>query len=216
MKRILKSVFLASTASALIATTTLAADLPDEVVAPDFTPAPVQATDYDWSGAYVGINLGLGFGSEFDNNAGIDLDTDAALLAGGVVGYNHQINKFVVGVEGDLNYTRLDALGGGIDADLNFLGTFTARAGYTPIDRVLTYVEGGYAFGQVDAVTAAGSDESINSGFVLGAGAEYAITDNILSGVEYNYVDLAEQDLPGGTNAEFIGHLVKFNLKYKF
>lgn len=216
MKQILKSALLASAASTLMATATLAADLPEETVAPILEPAPIQATSYDWSGAYVGINLGVGFGSDFDNNFGLETDADTAFIGGGVLGYNHQINKFVFGVEGDLNYTNLDANDVGFSSDLDFLGTVTARAGFTPIDRVLTYVEGGYAFGQVDTTTPFGSDENIQSGFVLGAGTEYALTDNILTGLEYNYIDLNEQDFTAGAETDFSGHAVKFNLKYKF
>lgn len=216
MKQILKSALLASAASTLMATATLAADLPEETVAPILEPAPIQATSYDWSGAYVGINLGVGFGSDFDNNFGLETDADTAFIGGGVLGYNHQINKFVFGVEGDLNYTNLDANDVGFSSDLDFLGTVTARAGFTPIDRVLTYVEGGYAFGQVDTTTPFGSDENIQSGFVLGAGSEYALTDNILTGLEYNYIDLNEQDFTAGAETDFSGHAVKFNLKYKF
>lgn len=216
MKRILKSALLATATSAIIATNAVAADLQDEPQAPEIAEVSVQAKDYDWGGLYLGLNAGLGFEGEFDNNAGLDLDTDEAFIGGGIIGYNYQINKLVFGIEGDLNYTDLDASNGGVAADLDFLGTITARAGFTPIDRVLTYVEGGYAFGQVDASTPVGSDENIQSGFVVGGGAEFALTENILSGIEYNYVDLNEQDLPGGVSTELDNHLVKFNLKYKF
>lgn len=216
MKQILKTALLASAASALMATVTLAADLPEETVAPVLEPAPIQATDYDWSGAYVGINLGFGLSSDFDNNFGADSDADTAFIGGGVIGYNHQFNKVVLGLEADLNYTNLDANDVGFSSELDFLGTVTARVGFTPIDRVLTYVEGGYAFGEVDTTTPFGSDENIQSGFVVGTGAEYAITDNILSGLEYNYVDLNEQDFTAGAETDFSGHTVKFNLKYKF
>lgn len=218
MKRILKSILLASTASSLITSMAVAADIPPESIAPSapIQSAPIQAKDYDWSGAYVGINAGLGFSGEFDNTLGLDLDTDTSFIGGGVIGINSQFNKLVLGIESDLNYTRLDAASGGVTADLDFLGTVTARAGFTPADRILTYIEGGYAFGQVDASTPAGSDENIQSGFVLGGGAEFALTDHITSGIEYNYVELNEQALPGGVDAELDNHLVKFNLKFKF
>ncbi|MEP2944554.1 MAG: outer membrane protein [Hyphomicrobiales bacterium] len=216
MRQILKSALLASAASTLLATATLAADLPEETVAPILETAPIQASEYDWSGSYVGINLGFGLDSDFDNNFGADSDADTAFIGGGVVGYNHQINRFVLGIEGDLNYTDLDANDVGFSSELDFLGTVTARAGFTPIDRVLTYVEGGYAFGQVDTTTPFGSDENIQSGFVVGAGAEYALTDSILTGLEYNYIDLNDQDFAAGAETDFSGHAVKFNLKYKF
>ncbi len=203
----------------LAASTAMAADLPEEIAPPPAPTAPVEAQDYDWSGAYLGANLGLGFRGDFDNDANLDLDTGFGFIGGGVAGYNHQINKFVVGVETDVNYTTLGADAGTLEADLNLLGSATARIGYTPVDRVLTYFEGGYAFGLSDVTTPTGSDDNFHNGYVVGAGAEYAITDNILSGVEYNYTDLADASVQTGattTNTDFSGHSVKFNMKYKF
>jgi len=219
MKRILKSVLLASFASTLVATATMAADLPDEAAAPEIAPAPVSGTAYDWTGAYGGINLGLGFSGDFDNNFGADLDSSRGFIGGGVAGYNHQIDKFVLGIEADVNYSTLQAETGVTDADLNLLGTVTARFGYTPVDRVLAYAEGGYAFGRTELAVPGASDRAFANGFAVGGGLEYAITNNVLSGVEYNYVDLSEENFNvgiGNTEADFSGHVVKFNLKYKY
>lgn len=218
MKIVLKSVLLAGVATSMLTATALAADLPDQALAPE--PAPVvQASDYDWSGAYVGANLGFGFSSDF-NSAGTSPNAGIGFLGGGVLGYNYQINKFVFGVEGDINYTNLDANVGPLQTELDFLGTITARAGYTPIDRLLTYVEGGYAFGRVEAEFGPASDSNLHSGYAVGAGAEYAITDNLITGVEYNYVNLQDQNFnlgaAGTPEADFTGNTVKFNLKYKF
>lgn len=213
-------IVLTGISAALIAGAAQAADLPDEVTPPP-APAPVaQTANYDWSGIYAGVNLGLGFSGDFNNDLAIPLNSETGLLAGGVLGYNRQIDKFVLGIEGDINYTSLDAFNGGLDTDLNFLGTITGRVGYTPVDRLLGYVEGGYALGQIEASSAAGSDRNFHNGYVLGAGAEYALTQNILSGVEYNYVDLQDQGFGLGAAApadiDFEGHTIKFNLKYKF
>jgi len=105
------------------------------------------------------------------------------------------------------------------DADLNLLGTVTARFGYTPVDRVLAYAEGGYAFGRTELAVPGASDRAFANGFAVGGGLEYAITNNVLSGVEYNYVDLSEENFNvglGNTDVDFSGHVIKFNLKYKF
>lgn len=216
MNTVRKTIFLASLVSFAAITTANAADLPDELT--QINPEQVTATAYDWGGVYVGANLGFSFEGDFDNNFGANLSQDIGFLGGGVIGYNHQIDKFVIGLEADLNYLGGDADSAGFNAELDFLGTVTARVGYTPVDRVLTYIEGGYAFGQVDIETAGFSDDRINSGFVVGAGAEYAITDKIISGIEYNYVDLQDRAfaLGGGTSSDFSGHNIKFNLKYKF
>ena len=218
MRRSLKSILLASAVSGLFITGALAADLPDGIS--DQAPAPaVKATDYNWSGVYVGGNLGLGLESDFTTSGGFPLEADTGFIGGGVIGYNYQYNKFVFGAEADINYTSLDASNGPVDADLNLLGSVTARLGYTPIERLLVYGEGGYGFGRVELSAATGSETNFHSGYVVGGGAEYAVTDHILTGVEYNYTDLQSEDFNlGGTSpsADYNGHAVKFNVKNKF
>ena len=61
-----------------------------------------------WSGFYVGAQVGAGANvSDFLCEGDCDdilLDTSLNnILAGGYVGYNYQIDRFVVGVEGDLS-----------------------------------------------------------------------------------------------------------------
>ena len=63
-----------------------------------------------WSGFYVGAQVGAGANvSDFLCDGDCDAFVlDASLnniLAGGYVGYNYQIDRFVVGVEGDLSAT---------------------------------------------------------------------------------------------------------------
>ena len=219
MNRVLKSTLLAGSAVMIAATTANAADLPNDVLEPIPTPVQTQTQAFDWSGFYVGANAGIDFNGRFDNNFGADLDKDTGFIGGGVVGFNHQIDQFVFGVEGDLNYVGSDASSGTAEAELDFLSTFTARAGYTPVDRLLTYVEGGLAVGRTDANLAGVSDQDTSLGYVVGAGAEYALTDKWLTGVEYNYVDLGNNSNNlgvGNTVSDFDTHQVKFNLKYKF
>src|SRR6202023_2222646 len=80
----------------------LGADLP--------TKAPIVATPmYDWSGFYVGVYGGGGFGNHNLNNAlgplgfanyTINYDSTGG-IGGGEVGYNVQSGNYVIGVEGD-------------------------------------------------------------------------------------------------------------------
>ena len=219
MNRVLKSTLIAASTFVIAATTANAADLPNDVLEP--IPAPVEAKvqAFDWTGFYAGANAGIDFEGRFDNSFGADLDKDTGFIGGGVIRYNYQIDQFVFGVEGDLNYVGGDATSGTAEAELDFLSTLTARAGYTPIDRLLTYVEGGLAIGRTDAALAGVSDRDTSLGYVVGAGAEYALTDKWLTGVEYNYVDLGSNSNNlgvGNTASDFDTHQVKFNLKYKF
>lgn len=217
MKRVLRSTLLAASTFVIAANAVHAADLPNEVLDP--IPTQTQAQAFDWSGFYVGGNAGIDFNGRFGNNFGANLDKDIGFVGGGVAGYNYQIGKYVFGIEGDLNYVGGQASSGAASADLDFLSTLTARAGFTPADRLLTYVEGGLAVGRPDFDLGGTSDRSLAAGFVVGAGAEYAVNDKWITGVEYNYVDLQNRSYNLGASnasADLDTHQVKFNIKYKF
>lgn len=210
----------------------VAADLPDvpspQVEAPLVAPEP---TAFNWTGFYIGGTVGYGFG-EFDNNipsvAGPltnDLEDADGGVGGLVGGYNYQLDRFVFGAEADILYSGIEDdfnVGGSVpgNAELNYLGTVTGKVGFTPADKILAYVEGGYAYGKSEVSAGGASDDNFHNGFVLGAGADYAFTDNLIGGLEYNYVNLEDQDFnlgaAGVNEAGFDAHLVKGSVKFKF
>src|SRR5580704_4534718 len=101
-----------SAAASLLATGALAADLP--VKQPVYTKAPVYVDPvYDWTGFYVGGNIGYSWGRSSDtstitNTAGTVLDTSAGstgldgIVGGGQIGYNWQMQRMVIGLEADI------------------------------------------------------------------------------------------------------------------
>lgn len=189
--------------------------------------APVMyAPAHNWSGFYVGINGGGGFGrSSWDSTGGFDVSGG---LVGGTIGYNYQSGPAVFGVEGDAAWsnirgstTTLCALG--CETRNTWLGTARARLGYS-WDRFLPYVTGGAAFGEVKANTPgfAGAS-STQVGWAAGAGVEYAITNNLSVKAEYLYVDLGSfncgVNCGGGLatdNVKFDLHVVRGGLNWKF
>src|SRR5882672_9740960 len=83
------------------------ANAADLSVAPLYkAPPPAAAPAYDWSGFYLGINGGGGWGhSNWDANAtGIRTSGE---LVGGTAGYNWQLGGAVLGVEGDIDWANL-------------------------------------------------------------------------------------------------------------
>ncbi|MDB5642962.1 MAG: hypothetical protein JWN07_2279, partial [Hyphomicrobiales bacterium] len=93
-----KSIFAGVVATLATGVAASAADLPRRSVAP----APYYAAkSFTWTGVYAGLNAGYNFG-KMSNSAKGAIGSVKGGSLGGTVGYNHQIQNVVVGVEGDL------------------------------------------------------------------------------------------------------------------
>ena len=103
--------------------------------------------------------------------SGGDSFTGKGGLGGGQGGFNVQINQFVVGLEGDLDWGGVNLGRGGLE----FLGSVTV--------------------GGVSA-TASGSNSFDRYGWMVGAGVEYAVTNNLTIKAEYNLLDFGTQTRP--------------------
>lgn len=116
--RRLQCALLATVAIIAVASGASAADLPAK--APVYK-APVMVVPPSWTGWYVGVSAGYGWGSEsnqfnlvptpslpvaFDNVAYSDKLN--GFIGGGQLGYNYQItpNSWVAGIEADISYTN--------------------------------------------------------------------------------------------------------------
>jgi outer membrane immunogenic protein len=176
--------------------------------------------------------------------------------AGGQVGYNAQFNQFVLGVEADLNWLNGDHKTTGFvaspnvapltnvssqSAGLQWLGTVRGRFGFAA-DRALFYVTGGLAYGEAKASSAAfvsdginpdlyaGSISKVRTGYTVGGGLEYAITNNVTLKGEYLYYNLGSASYavaPANSFAtgegiailatqKFDGSIARAGINYKF
>ena len=134
-------------------------------------------------------------------------DDGDGFVGGGQIGYNYQIGSFVVGVEADLQWADLGGSGGdatttfvppptfvaaGTAGGIDWFGTVRARVGVA-FDRALIYATGGFAYGGADDDNDAFglvNDDDVRTGWTLGAGVEYAFTNNLTLGVEGLWVNL--------------------------
>jgi outer membrane immunogenic protein len=220
----MKRVFFALASLAALMGTAAAADLPPAAAQPYYkAPAFVQA--YNWTGFYIGVNGGGGFGSSTWDRTG-SFNTSGGLV-GGTLGYNYQFGQGVIGVEGDIDWADINGTSNtacplGCKTSDNWLSTVRARLGYAA-DRFMPYVTGGAAFGDVHATTPgfAGASNS-NAGWTVGAGLEFAIAGNWTAKAEYLYVNLGKFNcgLSCGVtptdNVSFTTNLVRAGINYRF
>jgi outer membrane immunogenic protein len=215
-----------------VASSALAADLPTTKGPP---PAPYYAPPaFTWTGFYIGINGGWGF-SQTDHDSFGDINGG---LVGGTVGYNYQMGQFVIGFEADADWADLRSRdfgftfpgGSGSDRlETDFMTTERARLGYA-WDRTLFYVTGGYAgvnakgsfttFDNQGNFVASGSQNVWHNGGVIGAGIEYAFTNNITFKGEYLFAPMQSKTYFAPTLAETSTGLnisiFRAGLNYKF
>jgi outer membrane immunogenic protein len=205
-----------TTAAILFAAPAFAADLPP--AAEPMAPAYIAPVAFDWTGFYVGANAGYGFSGDFDENAGLDLNSGDGFIGGVQAGYNYQFNPLVVGIEGEIDYANISDRFEGNRGDLNWRGSLTPRLGFA-IDRFMPYVKAGLAFGKVEVDTG-DKDSNTLYGWTAGIGAEYAVTNNVTVRAEYNYTDLATDTFTtadvGSFKAGYKGSDVKLGVNYKF
>jgi len=160
------------------------------------------------SNATFTTNNGTTFTSSNHANGG-------GALGGGQIGYNFRLNpSWVLGLETDFDGAGLSNNGGTgtrtvggltstyqVGRTQEWLGTVRGRLGWTPAPTWLTYVTGGFAYAQIDSSfanqfsgtsTAAfrGSKSGVETGWTVGAGAEYAVSPQFSIKAEYLYVDL--------------------------
>jgi outer membrane immunogenic protein len=186
----------------------------------------------------------------------VTVSQNASSLIGGVnAGCNYQFDPhWVVGVEGDWSWTKLRAgatapnlradgspVGSGgssFSSDTQWLASIRGRIGWVAMPNTLVYLTGGGALAKVDyAAVDAFADGCPNcvttsfshtkTGYVLGGGADYALTHNWIVRAEYLYyhfsgetsTSLFNDGGPGGAIFHWDGlqiHEVRLGVNYKF
>uniref|UniRef100_E6VBM0 Porin n=1 Tax=Rhodopseudomonas palustris (strain DX-1) TaxID=652103 RepID=E6VBM0_RHOPX len=207
MKRILAGVVLAGTAA-------VSAQAADLAVKAPYMKAPVAAV-YDWTGFYIGANVGVGLGRDLQTHSYPGAGTlnstylqPQGAIGGGQIGYNWQFGSMfgpmLIGVEADIQgsgmsdgYTSLNGLATNYNQKLDWFGTVRGRVGLVR-GPAFGYFTGGYAVGNVKTTVTEGGlvafdNSKTRSGWVIGSGVEAALGGNWSGKIEYLYLDLGNQ-----------------------
>lgn len=199
---------------------------------PVFTPV----VGFSWTGGYAGIDAGYQWGNGRLSipGLGVAASTDpSGFSLGGHLGYRYQFNNNIVagaevrgfanfdtgsstGYSGVTNTSRLENQWGG-DARLS--------VGYA-WGRFLPYIAGGLALADYEgSTTFLGGSSSFSEtryGWTIGGGLAYAITDNLITRIDYSYSDFGSKNsgtagVPGATTRTRLDtHAVRAGLSYKF
>jgi outer membrane immunogenic protein len=214
----MKKVLLTSAALLMVASgSAMAADLARPVApAPaPYVPPPSMVPVFSWTGLYVGLDGGYGFGrsdgsftkASGTNQVGYAYSVTGP-LAGGFVGGNYQWGMVVFGAEADWQWSDLTgnsgtitgfapAVGNSMSSTVKWYGSARGRLGLA-LDHWLFYGTAGWAFGDWStsytrsggAVSNFTNSASSHNGWTAGAGVEYAFTNYLTGRVEYRYTDL--------------------------
>ena len=230
----MKKLLLAATVAALSSTSVFAADL----AARPYTKAPAYvAPIYNWTGFYVGAQVGGAFkGSNGFNTTDpsvVGTRDDSSFIGGGVVGYNYQFApNWVAGIEGEFNglsnnrQSFVNGAGDAVSLKNDWLASVTGRLGYTWGPGMI-YAKGGVAFRDNGGIgtnigTVALVDRN-DTGYTVGAGLEYMFAPAWSAKIEYQYYNFDRTNVafagvggPSAVNYRDDLHTVKAGINYHF
>jgi opacity protein-like surface antigen len=209
-----------------------AADMP-------IRPAPQVVERPLWTGFYIGVHGGGGWGSTRVEDPNFQLTygpvsiKSSGALAGAQVGANWQFGSVVIGGEIDASWmsVRGDVAAppafpfSAFETKFRALATGTARLGYAA-GPWLVYAKGGVAWADIAFTTQVGTPfprvvAHNRTGLTAGAGLEVAFWQNVSAKLEYNAVYFGETSMSigsnqGPSNVDHLLHVVKggFNVRF--
>lgn len=175
----------------------------DYLSTPDVGPTTISPEELRIAAA-IGNLLGGGSDSSGDVTA-------TGAIAGAQLGYDHRFGNMVLGAYADITYVgqKTDIRAsyepgeGRYDVGLDYVGTLQARTGMV-LDRTLLFVHGGYAFGQTnidlenEQPSVSISRDQTKHGYVVGAGAEYALSEQVSVVADYSFINLGDDSIVDG------------------
>mgnify|MGYP000598523633 CR=1 FL=1 len=198
----------------------------------DYNTSPASA----WAGPYVGANIGYAWGDvDFSSVVGTGSMSPDTVIGGVQAGYNWQFgNNIIVGAEIgasllDGNDSTTDALGIESKSDSKWGASARLRVGYA-VDDWMVYASGGGAMTDAKGTSIvapgfADTDRKKLTGWVLGAGMEKMMSQNISMRLDYSHYDYGTETFnynygpPVGTGSAKVktkADVVTVGVNYKF
>ena len=203
---------------------------------------PSTYGSYSWTGLYAGATIGYGWQRDHLTEyltatgapTGLVYDfTPNGMTAGVKAGGTLQTGPIVFGVEADWESGRIS--GGFVDApigsgrdDVRWQASLRGRVGFA-FDRFLIHGTGGLALARTHNLYTflpTGVSETVTrtkTGWTIGGGVDYAVTDNWIAGVDYRHTDLGTTTnisrvaFPGLTGGHRLtSESLRLSLSYKY
>ncbi len=211
----IRTLLLGAASAVAFASVAVAADLPMEQPAPAVAAVP----SFSWTGPYLGVQAGYGWGNS--KVGGRSIDPKGALV-GGYAGYNFEFNNLLLGVETDFNWSdqddKISRRGGSVKNEVNWAGATRGRIGFA-FDRFVAYGAGGVAYADRKLSASAGALNGSASktavGWTVGGGVETALADAVVARAEYRYTDYGTDKFKG-VKSDLDEHRVMGGVAYKF
>jgi outer membrane immunogenic protein len=191
-----------------------------------------------WQGLYWGASIGYGWGTSeqyYDRagNHGMASTDPSGPLGALTLGYNYMWSpRMLVGIEADIGLMDVSAndevVYDGHVYKTSFgpwWGTLRGRVGWQ-FNRAMLYATGGWAFMDVDEVSIGNTpgetayNRDWRSGWVLGAGVEYALMPGVTGKVEYLHMDFGTYEGYSANREDYSFDnrvdLIRTGLNFKF
>ncbi|WP_180967012.1 outer membrane protein [Cohaesibacter celericrescens] len=206
--------------AAIIPASAISADMPSMPgLYSDAGPAPRLT----WEGSYMGLQIGAGqMGGEITSTTKTEFDKGG--FAGGLyAGHNWQVSNFVLGLEADLTYmgnkkSFSHATLGTVKAQNNWSTSLKGRVGL-PIDRFMPYLSAGVTAADYKLTANGVSKTTTNASINLGAGVEYALSDQVHLRADYslNGLNAMKKNFAGTqVKSEAASHRLMLGVSYSF
>jgi outer membrane autotransporter protein len=215
MKKLTATLLLSVAVIAAVSGSAIATDLMTPA-----QPAPVMAApSVGWDGLYIGGNVGYSWGTATNSTSAAESENINGFSLGAEIGYNLALSDSIVaGVEGDLNWSNEGGnnASAGESFRINWDGAVLGRLGFDG-GQFMPYVEAGVGFENGTQNFNTPSVSVSQTGYVLGAGVQFQLIDQLTGNVEYRYANYGTANFFYGIGPNpytVIDSSIRFGLDY--